>query len=91
MLCFFSQGYCSLSGTNSTLPQIACTTAQSNVLTFSENDHTLCHTLHQEALFDSVKFKERAVDANPSSGRVMLIDGTSIIYRAYYKLLGMTW
>lgn len=25
-----------------------------------------------------------------SNGRVMLIDGTSVIYRAYYKLLGMS-
>lgn len=27
--------------------------------------------------------------AASSNGRVMLIDGTSIIYRAYYKLLGI--
>ncbi|KAJ8439623.1 hypothetical protein Cgig2_020999 [Carnegiea gigantea] len=28
-----------------------------------------------------------AVDKSPSHGRVMLIDGTAVIYRAYYKLL----
>ena len=35
------------------------------------------------------KCEEMALNTNPSDGRVMLIDGTSIIYRAYYKLLGM--
>lgn len=28
------------------------------------------------------------VNTDNSNGRVMLIDGTSIIYRSYYKLLG---
>lgn len=28
-----------------------------------------------------------AVNSSPSNGRVMLIDGTAVIYRAYYKLL----
>jgi len=37
----------------------------------------------------SVKHEEKTLNSNPSDGRVMLIDGTSIIYRAYYKLLGM--
>lgn len=42
----------------------------------------------------SIKFpfkpEERAASvAASSNGRVMLIDGTSIIYRAYYKLLGI--
>lgn len=45
-------------------------------------------TLSVEAL-DPVKFEESAVNPKPSNGRVMLIDGTSIIYRAYYKILGM--
>lgn len=36
----------------------------------------------------SVKHEEKKVNSNLSDGRVMLIDGTSIIYRAYYKLLG---
>ncbi|KAF3451036.1 hypothetical protein FNV43_RR07125 [Rhamnella rubrinervis] len=42
--------------------------------------------LHQDALLNSVKHEEETVN-NPSNGRVMLIDGTAIIYRAYYKLL----
>jgi len=41
---------------------------------------------------DLVKREENAAEAiNPSNGRVMLIDGTSVIYRAYFKLLGMSW
>ncbi|KAK4740926.1 hypothetical protein SAY87_024514 [Trapa incisa] len=36
---------------------------------------------------DSVDCAEKEVKAGSSNGRVMLIDGTSIIYRAYYKLL----
>ncbi|XP_031392390.1 uncharacterized protein LOC116204446 isoform X2 [Punica granatum] len=43
--------------------------------------------VQQGALFDSVINKEKEAKAGSSSGRVMLIDGTSIIYRAYYKLL----
>lgn len=50
-------------------------TAQSNVISSSES----VKALRQDAL-------ERA--ANVNNDRVMLIDGTSIIYRAYYKLLG---
>lgn len=37
----------------------------------------------------SVGNAERAENADSLNGRVMLIDGTSIIHRAYYKLLGM--
>ncbi|GAV66513.1 5_3_exonuc domain-containing protein/5_3_exonuc_N domain-containing protein [Cephalotus follicularis] len=43
--------------------------------------------LHQESFLDSMKSENRVIDANPSNGRVMLIDGTSILYRAYFKLL----
>ncbi|KAM1158649.1 hypothetical protein ACFX14_031858 [Malus domestica] len=43
----------------------------------------------RDMLLASTLFKreEKTVNSNPSDGRVMLIDGTSIIYRAYYKLL----
>ncbi|XP_023639235.1 uncharacterized protein LOC17885010 isoform X2 [Capsella rubella] len=41
-----------------------------------------------ELITNSLKSEERAAtSAASSNGRVMLIDGTSIIYRAYYKLL----
>lgn len=42
-------------------------------------------------LLGSVKPEEKPVNSHPSDGRVMLIDGTSVIYRAYYKLLGMLY
>ncbi|XP_068661691.1 uncharacterized protein [Aristolochia californica] len=38
-------------------------------------------------VFESLKFKERDANLNSSEGRVILVDGTAIIYRAYYKLL----
>ncbi|PIN07471.1 DNA-directed DNA polymerase [Handroanthus impetiginosus] len=40
-----------------------------------------------DALLDSPVREDGSAAINPSNGRVMLIDGTSIIYRAYYKLL----
>ncbi|GLT34936.1 hypothetical protein SLA2020_094240 [Shorea laevis] len=42
---------------------------------------------HPEATINTLKQEERAVTSTSSDGRVMLIDGTSIIYRAYFKLL----
>lgn len=42
-------------------------------------------TLQQGAILSSEE--KAALDG----GRLMLIDGTSIIYRAYYKLLGMLY
>ncbi|KAJ8768235.1 hypothetical protein K2173_021175 [Erythroxylum novogranatense] len=58
-------------------------TSQYSSHTSSESE---CPT-HQATCFDSVKSKESSVDVDSSNGRVMLIDGTAIIYRAYYKLL----
>lgn len=37
----------------------------------------------------SVSNAEGAANVDSFNGRVMLIDGTSVIHRAYYKLLGM--
>lgn len=69
-----NKGYCSLSQVVSAIPQ-------SNVLTSSKSENEVVHQ-------DLVKREENAVEANnPSNGRVMLIDGTSVIYRAYFKLL----
>ncbi|XP_022858297.1 uncharacterized protein LOC111379184 isoform X3 [Olea europaea var. sylvestris] len=44
-------------------------------------------TLAQDAIFDSADRGDGLANHSSSNGRVMLIDGTSIIYRAYYKLL----
>lgn len=43
----------------------------------------------QSTIVDSAIHEDGLTDISPSNGRVMLIDGTSIIYRAYYKLIGM--
>ncbi|KAL8201789.1 hypothetical protein R6Q57_010936 [Mikania cordata] len=43
--------------------------------------------LHQSTSFDSSQKTDNFVNNSSSNGRVMLIDGTSIIYRSYYKLL----
>ncbi|KAF9670721.1 hypothetical protein SADUNF_Sadunf13G0098200 [Salix dunnii] len=69
-----NKGYCSLSQVVSVIPQ-------SNVLNPSNSENEVVHQ-------DLVEREEKAVEANnPSNGRVMLIDGTSVIYRAYFKLL----
>ncbi|KAF2300333.1 hypothetical protein GH714_012065 [Hevea brasiliensis] len=78
-----NKAFSSLSNTSSALPQVVCSTSQSNTLSSSKSKRTP----YQEAVSDSVKCEERAVNASSSNGRVMLIDGTSVIYRAYYKLL----
>lgn len=43
----------------------------------------------QRKFLHSVNPNVTAVSEAPSNGRVMLIDGTAVIYRAYYKLLGI--
>ncbi|CAI9271180.1 unnamed protein product [Lactuca saligna] len=44
-------------------------------------------TLKESTSFDSSHKTDNVVNIDSSNGRVMLIDGTSIIYRSYYKLL----
>ncbi|PSS30796.1 DNA polymerase [Actinidia chinensis var. chinensis] len=44
-------------------------------------------TIQQNAIPNSVMGVDKSANLDSSNGRVMLIDGTSIIYRAYYKLL----
>ncbi|GMY32663.1 dna polymerase i [Fagus crenata] len=76
-------GYCNLSNyVKSSLPGVANATSLSKVIIPSE-------ILRQDAQLNSAKCEERALNTNPSDGRVMLIDGTSIIYRSYFKLLGI--
>ncbi|XP_020536236.1 DNA polymerase I isoform X2 [Jatropha curcas] len=77
------KAFCSLSRTGLALPQVFCATSQNNTLNFSKSENTL----YQDITFASIKSEEKAVNAGSSNGRVMLIDGTSVIYRAYYKLL----
>jgi hypothetical protein len=84
----FSQGYCNLSNNvKSSLPGVIHATSLSNVVIPSESEQIL----RQDALLNSAKREEGALNTNPSDGRVMLIDGTSIMYRAYYRLLGISF
>lgn len=77
------QGYCTISSNlSSSLPGVVY--EENNAAVYSQSQIIL----HQDTLLSSVKREEETVN-NPSNGRVMLIDGTAIIYRAYYKLLGM--
>lgn len=64
-----------------------CSLSSSLKSDFLPHDVESEQKLRQGTLVDSVKCKEIAVNLDSSDGRVMLIDGTSIIYRAYYKLL----
>ncbi|XWS09410.1 hypothetical protein CRYUN_Cryun40dG0082700 [Craigia yunnanensis] len=76
--------YCSLSGNlNSTLPAALHATPHGNAVISTKKKQIL----HQEAALGKSDLEETVVNANSSNGRVMLIDGTSVIYRAYYKLL----
>ncbi|WMV19452.1 hypothetical protein MTR67_012837 [Solanum verrucosum] len=47
--------------------------------------------LRRDGLFDSPHTEIRSTNIDPSNGKLMLIDGTSIIYRAYYRLLESTY
>ena len=85
IILFLWQGYCILSGNlNSTLPGALHATPHGNAVISTK----MKQILHQEAALGKANLEETAVNANSSNGRVMLIDGTSVIYRAYYKLLG---
>ncbi|KAL4311270.1 hypothetical protein GQ457_01G023760 [Hibiscus cannabinus] len=78
------KGYCSLSGNlNPTLPGDLHATPHGNAVISTKKESMF----HQEAALGRTNLRETVVNANPSNGRVMLIDGTSVIYRAYYKLL----
>ncbi|XP_024019842.1 uncharacterized protein LOC21401112 isoform X2 [Morus notabilis] len=73
----FQGYYVESNGLNSVLPGVVY--GERNATSYAKATF-----LHHDALLSS---EERAVNDNPSDGRLMLIDGTSIIYRAYYKLL----
>lgn len=45
--------------------------------------------LSPDVCLDSMSLKGSA-DTSSSNGRIMIIDGTSILYRSYFKLLGMS-
>ncbi|POO02016.1 DNA polymerase [Trema orientale] len=74
-----TKGYCVMSNGLSSVLVGGVHAEERNATVFAKG------TLHQDALLSS---EEKAINNNtPDGGRLMLIDGTSIIYRAYYKLL----
>lgn len=76
------KGYCNISSSfNSALPGVVRENGDAAFYSKSER------VLRGDMPLGSLKQEEKTVNSNPSDVRVMLIDGTSIIYRAYYKLL----
>lgn len=81
------QGYCKLSsGLESNFSELGrAAISQSTLGMSSEAERTML----QDKPADSSKSNKGVNDSNSLGGRVMLIDGTSVMYRAYYKLIGM--
>eukprot|EP00268_Persea_americana_P034679 TRINITY_DN34299_c0_g2_i6.p1 TRINITY_DN34299_c0_g2~~TRINITY_DN34299_c0_g2_i6.p1 ORF type:complete len:423 (+),score=83.36 TRINITY_DN34299_c0_g2_i6:211-1479(+) len=79
------KGYCKLSsGLESNFSELGrAAISQSTLGMSSEAERTML----QDKPADSSKSKKGVNDSNSLGGRVMLIDGTSVMYRAYYKLL----
>lgn len=79
------KGYCKLSsGLESNFSELGrAAISQSTLGMSSEAERTML----QDKPADSSKFKKGVNDSNSLGGRVMLIDGTSVMYRAYYKLI----
>lgn len=79
----FKNGYCKMSSRlNSDFPGIAHAISPGNLVTAESEQRP-----YQDIISDSTESKGRSGNIDSSNGRVMLIDGTSVIYRAYYKLL----
>ncbi|KAK9943368.1 hypothetical protein M0R45_008978 [Rubus argutus] len=76
------KGYCNLSNTAYSA-SLGLINEKGDEAFYSKREQML----HGNLLFDSRKHEEKAFNSNPANGRLMLIDGTSIIYRSYYKLL----
>lgn len=79
------QDSCKLSGSlDSDLSGVPFANYSTNVGISTETEGTN----FQNTISDSVKTVDKSTNLDSSNGRVMLIDGTSVIYRAYFKLLG---
>ncbi|XP_043704657.1 DNA polymerase I isoform X2 [Telopea speciosissima] len=80
----FRKGYCRPSNS---LELGLSTTASATIHNNLQIDSKSQDLDIQDALLDSAKHEEKDLNLNSLNGRVMLIDGTSVLYRAYYKLL----
>lgn len=78
-----NQGYCSVSNIVNTNLRGDAHRISSTTLETAETNQTLGQT----TLLNYTQRQDTSVGIDSSNGRVMLIDGTSVIYRAYYKLL----
>ncbi|CAN1182964.1 DNA polymerase I, thermostable [Linum perenne] len=80
-----TKGFQALSTTHFKSQQVFSASSPANVVIPSRCENELL----QETFSDTTQPEGRREDnySNPSNCRVMLVDGTSIIYRAYYKLL----
>ncbi|KAL2507164.1 5'-3' exonuclease family protein [Forsythia ovata] len=78
----FKKGFCRVSySLSSDWGKVARPVSLHTISTSAES------ALAQDAIFEPAYGRDGLVNPSLSNGRVMLIDGTSIIYRAYYKLL----
>ncbi|XP_038899894.1 DNA polymerase I, thermostable isoform X3 [Benincasa hispida] len=78
------KGYCSSSGSIDNANTVDSKATHHGSSASSRSQQML---QFQDSLSSSLTYKEETGIENPSDARVMLIDGTSVIYRAYYKLL----
>ncbi|KAG5560960.1 hypothetical protein RHGRI_004104 [Rhododendron griersonianum] len=80
----FNKDSCKLSGSlDSDLFGVPFRKYSTNQGISTETEGTNC----ENTISDSVKTVEKSSNLDSSNGRVMLIDGTSVIYRAYFRLL----
>ena len=82
LVCFYRQGYCSATSESAGAVPATPPTAAATLVPGAG-----IGTARAMQLGSAVN-AERVTNSDPLNGRVMIIDGTSIIHRAYYKLLG---
>lgn len=74
---FFNKGY----------SQVSCSFTSDDLGVSRETSTGDEHILPQDVQLDTGHGKNKSENIDSSNGRVMLIDGTAIMYRAYYRLL----
>ncbi|KAK1266513.1 hypothetical protein QJS04_geneDACA015530 [Acorus gramineus] len=85
------KGYSNVSvGLESDNSQIgSATPSPSKLGSFSEHERTMLKDMpdNKDVPYNLVNLRKSISNLNLSNGRVMLIDGNSVMYRSYYKLL----
>ncbi|KAK1290649.1 hypothetical protein QJS10_CPB18g00387 [Acorus calamus] len=89
------KGYSNVSGgLESDNSQIgSATPSPSKLGSFSEHERTMLKDMpdNKDVPYNLVNLRKSISNLNLSNGRVMLIDGNSVMYRSYYKLLGVPY